>query len=59
MFGVESCEFVLSVFTNHPPGSVVAGLKLAAAGFSGVRGVKEGPVEEGSRGTVGKPGEDT
>lgn len=59
IFGVESSEFLFSVFKNPPPGSVVAGLKLAAAGFSGVRGVKEGPVEEGSRGTVGKPGEDT
>lgn len=37
------------------PGSVVAGLKLVAAGLSGVRGVREGLVEEGSRGTVGKP----
>ncbi len=41
---------------NHPPGSVVEGLKLVAAGFSGVRGLREGLVEEGSRGTVGKPG---
>lgn len=31
-------------------------MKLVAAGFSGVRGLKEGLVEEGSRGTVGKPG---
>lgn len=43
-------------FRSHPPGSVVAGLKLVAAGFSGVRGLKEGLVAEGSRGTVGKPG---
>lgn len=35
---------------------MVAGLKLVAPGFSGVRGLKEGLVEEGSRGTVGKPG---
>lgn len=41
---------------KHPPGSVAAGLKLVAAGFRGVRGLKEGLVEEGSRGTVGKPG---
>lgn len=40
-----------------PPGSVVAGLKVAAAGFRGERGLKAGPVEEGSSGTVGKPGE--
>lgn len=39
------------------PGSVVAGLKPVAAEFSGARGLKEGLVEEGSRGTVGKPGE--
>lgn len=31
-------------------------MKAAAAGFSGVRGLKEGVVEEGSRGTVGNPG---
>lgn len=31
-------------------------MKLVAAGFRGVRGLKEGLVEEGSRGTVGKPG---
>lgn len=37
------------------PGSVVAGLKLVEAGFSGVRGLRVGLVEEGSRGTVGKP----
>lgn len=37
------------------PGSVVAGLKLALAGFSGVRGLRDGLLEEGSRGTVGKP----
>lgn len=35
---------------------MAAGLKLAEAGFSGVRGLREGLVEEGSRGTVGKPG---
>lgn len=40
---------------NDPPGSVVAGLKLAVAGFSGVSGVREGLVEVGSKGTVGKP----
>lgn len=39
-----------------PPGSVVAGLKVAAAGFRGDRGLKAGPVEEGSSGTVGRPG---
>lgn len=38
---------------NHPPGSVVAGLKLVAAGLSGVSGLREGLA--GSRGTVGKP----
>lgn len=43
---------------NHPPGSVAEGLKLVAAGFSGVRGLREGLVEEGSRGTVGKPGDE-
>lgn len=48
--------FACACLRNHPPGSVVAGLKLVAAGFSGVRGLKEGLVEEGSRGTVGKPG---
>lgn len=37
------------------PGSVLAGLKLVAAGFSGVSGLREGLVDEGSRGTVGKP----
>lgn len=37
------------------PGSVVAGLKPVVAGFSGVRGLRAGLVEEGSRGTVGKP----
>lgn len=31
-------------------------MKLVAAGFRGARGLKEGLVEEGSRGTVGKPG---
>lgn len=36
---------------------MVVGLKPVAAGFSGARGLKEGLVEEGSRGTVGKPGE--
>lgn len=41
---------------KHSPGSVLAGLKLVAAGFRGARGLKEGLVEEGSRGTVGKPG---
>lgn len=35
---------------------MVAGLKLAAAGFRGVRVVNVGPAEEGSSGTVGKPG---
>lgn len=38
------------------PGSVVAGLKPVGAEFSGARGLKEGLVEEGSRGTVGNPG---
>lgn len=37
------------------PGSVVAGFKPAVAGFSGGRGVSEGLVEVGRRGTVGKP----
>lgn len=37
------------------PGSVVAGFKPAVAGFSGARGVREGLVEVGRRGTVGKP----
>lgn len=37
---------------------MVAGLKPVAAEFKGVRGLKEGLVEEGSRGTVGKPGVD-
>lgn len=41
---------------EHPPGSVVAGLKEAAAGLRGVRWLKAGPVEEGSSGTVGRPG---
>lgn len=41
---------------EFPPGSVVAGLKVAAAGFRGERGLKAGPVAEGSSGTVGKPG---
>lgn len=40
---------------NHPPGSVEAGLKVAAAGFSGVMEGKEGLAEEGRRGTVGRP----
>lgn len=43
---------------NHPPGSVVAGLKLVAAGLRGVRGLRDGLVEEGSRGTVGRPEEE-
>lgn len=33
-------------------------MKPVAVGFSGARGLKEGLVEEGSRGTVGKPGEE-
>lgn len=37
------------------PGSVAAGLKPAGAGLSGVRGESDGLLEEGSRGTVGKP----
>lgn len=37
------------------PGSVVAGWKVAEAGFSGERGLREGLVEVGSRGTVGRP----
>lgn len=37
------------------PGSVVAELKLVEEGFSGARGVREGGVDEGSSGTVGKP----
>lgn len=41
---------------EHPPGSVLAGLKEAAAGLRGVRWLKAGPVEEGSSGTVGRPG---
>lgn len=36
----------------------MVGLKPVAAGFSGARGLKEALVEEGSRGTVGKPGEE-
>lgn len=36
------------------PGSVVAVLKLEA-GFRGVRGLRDGAVDEGSSGTVGKP----
>lgn len=36
---------------------MVAGLKPVAAEFSGARGLKEGLGEEGSSGTVGKPGE--
>lgn len=37
---------------------MVAGLKPVVAGFSGVSGLRAGLrlVEEGSRGTVGKPG---
>lgn len=34
----------------------MAGLKPAAAGFSGGRGAKEELEAEGKRGTVGKPG---
>lgn len=37
------------------PGSVVAGWKVVEAGFSGERGLREGLVEVGSRGTVGRP----
>lgn len=37
------------------PGSVVAGLKPVVAGFSGVSGLRAGLLDEGSRGTVGKP----
>lgn len=37
---------------------MVVGLKPVAAGFSGARGLKEGLVEVGSRGTVGRPGEE-
>lgn len=48
--------FACVCLRNLPPGSVVAELKLVAAGFSGVSGLKEGLVEDGSRGTVGKPG---
>lgn len=64
MFGVERSLtqqtddlcFECIGLSNHPPGSVAEGLKLVAAGLSGVRGLREGLVEEGSRGTVGKPG---
>lgn len=38
-----------------PPGSVVDGLKVVAAGFSGVTGLKEGLMVDGRRGTVGNP----
>lgn len=37
------------------PGSVAAEVKLVEAGLSGPRGVREDVVDEGSRGTVGKP----
>lgn len=37
------------------PGSVAAGVKPVEVGFRGPRGVREGVVDEGSRGTVGKP----
>lgn len=37
------------------PGIVVAGLKPVVAGFSGVSGPRAWLLEEGSRGTVGKP----
>lgn len=52
---IEGVCFECECLRNHPPGSVVAGLKLVEAGFSGVRGLRVGLVEEGSRGTVGKP----
>jgi len=39
---------------ENPSPGIVAGLK--PAGFSGVRGPRAWPVEEESRGTVGKPG---
>lgn len=32
-------------------------MKPVVAGFSGVRGLRAGLVDEGSRGTVGKPDE--
>lgn len=48
----------LNVLRNHPPGSVVAGLKVVVAGFSGVSGLREGLEVEGSRGTVGIPEKD-
>lgn len=37
---------------KYPPGNMVP------AGFRGFRELKAGFVEEGSRGTVGKPGEE-
>lgn len=46
---------VFALNRNYAPGSVVVGLKLVELGFSGLRGLREGLVEEGSRGTVGKP----
>lgn len=49
---VEDVCFV----TDHPPGTVEAGLRVVTAGFSGVMEVKEGLEEEGRRGTVGRPG---
>lgn len=39
----QSSHSVLQIvgLDNHPPGSVVAGLKPAAPGFSGARGLKD------------------
>lgn len=53
--GLFKDDVCLERLRNHPPGSVVAGLKVVVAGFSGVRGLREGLEVEGSRGTVGKP----
>lgn len=61
MFAAEKSETQtdLCFWKNRLPGSVVVGLKIAEAGFSGVRGLREGLAEDGSRGTVGKPGGQT
>lgn len=41
--------------SSHPPGSVLAVLKLVEAGFSGMTWLREEAADDGSSGTVGKP----